>query len=472
MRKSWAGSSRRSPSSCRSGSLRRPTARTSGFPTRDGLMLAGTYLSHRAGRRLGVVVFSHEFLGDRWSVLPYLDHLRELGFDLFSFDYRNHGQSDPDPKYKPLQWVTNHEVNDLRAALAYVRSRPDADPAGVGLFGVSRGGGTALCVASKDARVWGVATDGAFPTSGTMLAYITRWAEIYVPSTTVWRNMPKQVYSFLAWSARKRSQSRLNCRFPEVETAVARLAPRPLFMIHGEKDAYIGPEIAEELFRLAGAPKELWVVPKAKHNRCREIAGRGLPRPGRRVLPCHGPRVSKASSPTQSPRGPREATNSAGGCRLRRSPRSSTDGRRCQRPLPLIGARHCPGRRRIDRHDAVFNPQIRGHSSREPRSEDGPRLSRAQARQAGDVQRKLLLDRVARHADSQFGRDHHFARDQESRRLSPPRVPVRDYSEHEPYIDRVRQGDTCAPLRRWDRSADVRPHIGYDEPAQDNPCHT
>jgi pimeloyl-ACP methyl ester carboxylesterase len=244
------------------------------FATRDGLMLAGTYFANRAGRRLGVIVFSHEFLGDRWSVLPYLDHLRELGFDLFSFDYRNHGQSDPDPNYQPLQWVTDHEVNDLRAALVYVRSRPDADLAGVGLFGVSRGGGTALCVASKDARVWGVATDGAFPTNGTMLAYIKRWSEIYVPSNTVWQNMPKQVYSFLAWTARRRSQRRLSCRYPMVETAVARLAPRPLFMIHGAKDTYIGPAIAKKLFRLAGNPKELWLVPKAKHNRCREIAGR------------------------------------------------------------------------------------------------------------------------------------------------------------------------------------------------------
>src|ERR1700733_11777541 len=67
----------------------------------------------------------------------------------------------------------------------------------------------------------------------------------------------------------------------------------------------------------------------------------------------------------------------------------------------------------------------------------------AQARRAGDVQRKLLLDRVARHADSQFGRDHHFAEiksPEDFRR----RVPVRDYSGHEPYIDKVRNGDLRA----------------------------
>jgi hypothetical protein len=74
------------------------------------------------------------------------------------------------------------------------------------------------------------------------------------------------------------------------------------------------------------------------------------------------------------------------------------------------------------------------------------RLARAflgQAARADEVQRELLLRRVARHADSQFGRDHHF---HEIR--SPAdfrrRVPVRGYDGHEPYIARVREGDTRA----------------------------
>ena len=51
--------------------------------------------------------------------------------------------------------------------------------------------------------------------------------------------------------------------------------------------------------------------------------------------------------------------------------------------------------------------------------------------------------RIARHADSQFGRDHHFAE------IRTPadfrrRVPIRGYDGHEPYIDRVRQGDLGA----------------------------
>jgi hypothetical protein len=74
------------------------------------------------------------------------------------------------------------------------------------------------------------------------------------------------------------------------------------------------------------------------------------------------------------------------------------------------------------------------------------RLARAfheQARRSGDVQRELLLRRISRHADSQFGRDHHFSeiRSPEDFRR---RVPVGGYDRHEPYIESVRNGDTGA----------------------------
>jgi fermentation-respiration switch protein FrsA (DUF1100 family) len=105
-----------------------------------------------------------------------------------------------------------------------------------------------------------------------MLAYILRWAEIYVGRWMVWRYMPISVFAFVGWVGRLRSQWRLRRVFPDIERATARLAPRPLFMIHGQRDAYIGPSIAQGLFDEAREPKELWLVPGAKHNRCREIS--------------------------------------------------------------------------------------------------------------------------------------------------------------------------------------------------------
>ncbi|WP_435015291.1 alpha/beta hydrolase [Tundrisphaera sp. TA3] len=267
------------------------------FRTPTGVELVGTYFKARTEARLGVLVFCHEYLSDRWSAIPYVDHLRDQGFDLFSFDFRNHGESPKDADYVPLQWVTDHELDDLRGALAYLRSRPDADKAGFGLFGVSRGGGTALCVAARDPGVWGVITDGAFPTRGTMLAYITRWAGIYVGNPFFWKLMPTWVFEFLGWSARFRTQRKLHCRYANVERAAAKLAPRPWLMIHGAKDAYIGADIARGLFDRAREPKEFWLVPGAKHNRCREKEPILYPERISTFLRRYSPRTARPASP-------------------------------------------------------------------------------------------------------------------------------------------------------------------------------
>jgi pimeloyl-ACP methyl ester carboxylesterase len=245
------------------------------FRTEDGLELGGTYLPARSASRAGVLVFCHEFLSDRWSYEPYADGLRDRGFDIFTFDFRNHGRSASVADYEPLQWVSDHEVRDLQAALAYLRSRGDRDPAGFGLIGISRGGGTALVVASGQVDVWGIITDGAFPTRGTMLAYILRWAEIFVNNRAVYAILrdytPYSVFNLMGSVGRRRAERRLSCRFADIEAAVSRLAPRSWLMIHGARDAYIGPEIAQRLFDEGGEPKELWIVPGAKHNRCREV---------------------------------------------------------------------------------------------------------------------------------------------------------------------------------------------------------
>jgi pimeloyl-ACP methyl ester carboxylesterase len=240
------------------------------FQTDDGIRLCGSYLRARTAKQSGLIVYCHEFLSDRWSFRPYVDHLRDLGYDLFTFDFRNHGASDSEPGYKPMQWSSDREVSDLRSALRYLRTRSDHDPAGFGLFGVSRGGTTALLAAAVEDDVWGVVTDGAFPTHGTMIPYIVRWTEIYVRSRFLRRLIPGWLNTLLSWNARRVTERRLNCRFPNVEAAAAQLGPRPWLMIHGQCDGYISPEIVQGLFDYGKDPRELWLVPDAGHNACRE----------------------------------------------------------------------------------------------------------------------------------------------------------------------------------------------------------
>ncbi len=68
-------------------------------------------------------------------------------------------------------------------------------------------------------------------------------------------------------------------------------------------------------------------------------------------------------------------------------------------------------------------------------------------KQAGPTQRDLLLSRIARHADSQFGRDHHFGAIKSVADFRK-QIPIAGYDRHEPYIDKVRQGDLGALFGR------------------------
>src|SRR5271166_3403587 len=99
------------------------------FPTTDGLTLYGCYLKAKAPRR-GVILFGLEFGSTCWSCWSYVEHLVNAGFDVFAFESRNQGESGRMEGYEPLQWVTRYEVEDAKAALAYLKNRPDADPRG------------------------------------------------------------------------------------------------------------------------------------------------------------------------------------------------------------------------------------------------------------------------------------------------------------------------------------------------------
>ncbi|MBX7104824.1 MAG: hypothetical protein K1X57_12135, partial [Gemmataceae bacterium] len=83
--------------------------------TPDGLKLAAAYLKTTAQKRRGVILFGLEFGANRWSCVPYCRPLREAGYDIFTWEPRNQGESERDSNYEPLQWVTDKDVSDCQA---------------------------------------------------------------------------------------------------------------------------------------------------------------------------------------------------------------------------------------------------------------------------------------------------------------------------------------------------------------------
>ena len=254
--------------------------------TPDGVRLVGTYLPARTARRQGVVVFCHELYGDRWAVGTYLKGVRNRGFDVFTFDFRNHGESDATPTYQPTPWVTESELTDLRTVLDYVCSRDDADPRGVALMGVSRGGTAAFCVAADDPRVRAVVVDGLVPTERLQVYYARRFLRVYTRSSWLYNLLPDMSFRPIGAIARKTVQRKRGCRFVSVDQAARRLQ-RPVLFIHGRLDPFVPIAVAREVADLVPRQVRFWTVRGAKHNAAVKVQTRGYRRRLVRFLERH-----------------------------------------------------------------------------------------------------------------------------------------------------------------------------------------
>jgi fermentation-respiration switch protein FrsA (DUF1100 family) len=241
--------------------------------TADRLRLCGCYLKHTAAQRRGVILFGLEFGSNRWACGPAVEDLRAAGYDVFTWEPRNQGNSDVQEGFEPLQWVTDREVADCRAALEYLKARPDADAHGVGLYGFSKGANAGLLVAAGDPYVRCAVTDGAFGHYSVMVPFMRVWFSIYDQRRPLHGLVGAWYFGLVARRAVRDMGRERGVTFPDVEAAVRRLAPRPWLMIHGGDDTYIKPVMARALFARARPPKELWVVAGAKHNQAPQVAG-------------------------------------------------------------------------------------------------------------------------------------------------------------------------------------------------------
>jgi pimeloyl-ACP methyl ester carboxylesterase len=220
-----------------------------------------------------VILFGLEFGSNRWASIPYCQALLDHGYDVCAVDPRGQGDSPNQPGSDPLHWVTDYEVQDMKAAIAYLRARPDADPRGIGFFGISKGGGAGILAAADDPWVRCFVTDGIFATYSTLVPYMRKWFSIYNDKVYLHDLIPLWYYGLVGKAGLRKIQAQRQCRFPHLEQALARRLPAPLLMIHGGGDTYIKPAMGRALFHRAQGPKDFWLVEGAKHNQSLQVAG-------------------------------------------------------------------------------------------------------------------------------------------------------------------------------------------------------
>ncbi len=239
------------------------------FWAADGLRLRGVFLHPAADEpRRGLVLFAPEFKSDRHSCVRYCLPLLRAGYDVFSFDFRGHGQSAHQPGYTPRQWASNLEIADVRGAVAYVRDwlEQRGRPAAIGFFGISRGAAAGLLAAAHDPIVRCFLVDGAFSSDAALEHLMKRWAYIFARVKFVYENHPPEFWMFLRRAMMHRAERKFGCSFPSVRRAMWNMRPRPMLFIHGERDSYIPVEQSRILYAQAPQPRYLWIVPGARHN--------------------------------------------------------------------------------------------------------------------------------------------------------------------------------------------------------------
>jgi dipeptidyl aminopeptidase/acylaminoacyl peptidase len=234
------------------------------FLSLDGVHLRGLFVPAISGGHGGTIVFAHEVGAGLNSYERYCAFLLEAGYNIFSFDFRGQ-HAEENTHYNPTQWASEDEYYDLLGAIAYIEGRPDVAPDRIGLFGVSRGATTCLCVAGRNQRLKAVVCDGAFSTMETLVSYISKWAAIYMP-LWVANNLPRFIILWLSFLGLKNSQRRLGLKLLTLEWSLRQNKTVPVFIIHGQKDNYIDSRHARWLYDRIRASKEMWIVPGARHN--------------------------------------------------------------------------------------------------------------------------------------------------------------------------------------------------------------
>lgn len=86
----------------------------------------------------------------RFGTRSTIERFTQAGYATFNFDYRYFGESGGQPR-QVIDIAA--QLDDWRAALAFLRTRSELDPARIALWGSSLGGGHVLSIAAEDAGV-------------------------------------------------------------------------------------------------------------------------------------------------------------------------------------------------------------------------------------------------------------------------------------------------------------------------------
>lgn len=127
------------------------------FPS-HGKQLHGWLVKQpQATEPLPLILLLHGWESNAQGMLPHAKFLFEAGFNLFLFDARGHGDSEP-IDYMSLVRFTE----DAENAMIYLESRSDIDSQKLALFGHSMGGASTIIIGARHPEIKAVAVSSTY----------------------------------------------------------------------------------------------------------------------------------------------------------------------------------------------------------------------------------------------------------------------------------------------------------------------
>lgn len=212
------------------------------------------------------------------------------GYSCLCFDYRGFGFSDGERG----RLVPGEQVEDIRAAVDYLRTRDDTAASPLVLLGWGLGGALVIAEAAHDSRVAAVValnpiaegyrTTRALHDGASWARLMERLERDRVERVRHGRSgligafevvrlrdptrhyVETELYKDAAFGFPVTCHASEQLLRFSVEHLVGRIAPRPLFLAHGAANDLYSPDEARRLHQLAGEPRELHLLEGVGHS--------------------------------------------------------------------------------------------------------------------------------------------------------------------------------------------------------------
>lgn len=223
------------------------------IPGAGGKSLFGWLIPSADGEDAPALAILHGWGGNAETMLPLAPPLHRAGYALLLIDARNHGKSDADTFSSLPRFA-----EDLDHALDWLKTRPGAPPARLGVIGHSVGAAAALLAASRRRDVAAVVSIAAFAhPAGMMRRLLKAWRVPYLP---------------FGWYVLGYVQKTIGHRFDDIAPLNTITKVRcPVLLVHGTADDTVPVAEAELLHAQHGGGPRVLLLVKGGHDRYEEL---------------------------------------------------------------------------------------------------------------------------------------------------------------------------------------------------------